>query len=121
MASLRHIAIMVTDPEATAQFFEAAFGMERVGEHRCGFHLSDGVMNISILLKEFDHEVLGIDHFGIWVDNIDQATVRALSAGAEIVDIKPEDDEASLEVKLRGPSGIAFDLSRKGWPGATKP
>jgi lactoylglutathione lyase len=118
MAGLRHIAIMVTDPEESARFFEAAFGMTRVGEHNCGFHLSDGVMNVSVLLKEFDHEVLGIDHFGIVVDDLDEATARALAAGAEIVDEKPESDEAALELKFRSPEGLMFDLSRKGWPGS---
>jgi lactoylglutathione lyase len=117
MAKLRHIAVMVRDPEESARFFEEAFGMTRVAVHRCGFHLSDGVMNVAVLLKEFDHEVLGIDHFGLVVDDLGEARERALAAGAELIDEKAPDDEAALEVKFRGPDGILFDLSRKGWPG----
>jgi lactoylglutathione lyase len=118
MAKLRHIAVMVEDPEQTARFFEEAFGMTRVGAHRCGFHMSDGVMNVAVLLKEFDHEVLGIDHFGLLVDDIAEAKGKVLAAGAKLIDEKAPDDEASLEVKFRGPDGIIFDLSRKGWPGS---
>jgi lactoylglutathione lyase len=120
MANLRHIAIMVTDPKATAEFFQAAFGMVHVADHPLGYQLSDGVINVTLLIKEFDHEVLGIDHFGVMVDDLDAAIGKALAAGAEIIGQRHADDPVALEVKFRGPDGLVFDLSRKGWPVAGK-
>ena len=42
---LRHIAIIVPDPEKAATFFEQAFGMTRAGTARRGIYMSDGVIN----------------------------------------------------------------------------
>ena len=49
---LRHIAIIVPDPEAAAQFFEHAFDMKRAGTGRRGIYMSDGVMNVALLKRE---------------------------------------------------------------------
>ena len=46
---LRHIAIIVPDPEKAATFFERAFGMTRAGTARRGVYMSDGVMNVALL------------------------------------------------------------------------
>jgi lactoylglutathione lyase len=120
MAQLRHIAFIVEDPDASARFFEAAFGMKRTGEVRCGCHMSDGVVSIALLRKEYEEERIGIDHFGMWVDDLDQAQERALAAGAVAVGSIAAGSDASYEVKLRTPDGIVFDLSHSGWPGAVK-
>lgn len=118
MAKLRHIALIVEDPEASARFFAEAFGMKRTGEARCGCHMSDGIMTVALLQKEFDYEQIGIDHFGMWVDDLDQATGQVLDAGAESLGSHPPGDKAFYEAKFRSPDGIAFDLSHTGWPGA---
>jgi len=39
MAKLRHIAIIVPDPEAAAKFFEDAFDMKRAGTARRGIYM----------------------------------------------------------------------------------
>jgi lactoylglutathione lyase len=44
LAKLRHIAILVADPEASAVFFEKAFDLKRVGTARCGIYMSDGTV-----------------------------------------------------------------------------
>jgi lactoylglutathione lyase len=120
MAQLRHIAFIVEDPDASARFFEKAFGMKRTGEVRCGCHMSDGVVSIALLRKEFEEERIGIDHFGMWVDDLDQAQGQALAAGAVPVGALPAGSDASYEVKFRTPDGFVFDLSQMGWPGAVK-
>ena len=48
MAKLRHIAIIVPDPEKAAKFFEEAFDMHRAGTARRGIYMSDGVMNVAL-------------------------------------------------------------------------
>ena len=73
MASkLRHIAIIVDDPEASAKFFEEAFDMKRAGTARRGIYMSDGIFNVALLKKE-GNEKVGLYHFGMWVDDLDEA------------------------------------------------
>ena len=49
MSKLRHIAIIVEDPEASAKFFEEAFDMKRAGTARRGIYMSDGIFNVALL------------------------------------------------------------------------
>src|SRR5437879_9036219 len=77
---LRHIAISVRDPEATAKFFEQAFGMTRAGNAQRGVYMTDGIMNVALLnfgdepIAGFEDQknVTGLIHFGMWVDSVDQ-------------------------------------------------
>src|SRR5487761_2272200 len=58
MAKLRHIAIIVPDPEKAAQFFEQAFDMKRAGKARRGIYVSDGTVNVALLKIESEQEKL---------------------------------------------------------------
>jgi catechol 2,3-dioxygenase-like lactoylglutathione lyase family enzyme len=52
MPKLRHIAIAINDPKATAEFYKKAFGFEQIGETSplaSGCFLSDGTLNIAVL------------------------------------------------------------------------
>lgn len=120
MAKLRHIALIVEDPEKSAKFFEAAFGMKRTGEARCGCHMSDGVMTVALLQKETDDERIGIDHFGFMVDDLASAQRQATEAGAVYLRGGPSRPGAFYEAKFKTPDGIVFDLTHEGWPGAVK-
>ncbi len=121
MAKLRHIALIVEDPEASARFFEQAFGMRRTGEARCGCHMSDGVVTVALLKKETAEERIGIDHFGLWVDDLAGAQDKAARAGAVPLGSRPPEATAVFyEAKFKTPDGIVFDLSHTGWPGAVK-
>jgi predicted enzyme related to lactoylglutathione lyase len=77
LAKLRHIAILVADPEASATFFERAFDLKRVGYARCGVYLSDGTVNIALLKIETEDEKPGVAHFGMWVDDLAEAERQA--------------------------------------------
>lgn len=85
-AKLRHFAITRADPEATAQFYEQAFGMRPIGRTdlpiTSGFYLSDGVINRAIFkykdmaasgTPERGLEWYGIHHVGFWVDEVKSA------------------------------------------------
>jgi catechol 2,3-dioxygenase-like lactoylglutathione lyase family enzyme len=63
MAKLRHIALIVPDPEKAAKFFEDAFDMKVAGKARRGLYVSDGTVNVALLKQEGDEKV-GIYHFG---------------------------------------------------------
>jgi methylmalonyl-CoA/ethylmalonyl-CoA epimerase len=116
---LRHIAIIVPDPDEAAKFFESAFGMTQAGRARRGVYMSDGVMNVA-LLKQEGNEKVGIYHFGMWVDDLDAAEKQVLDAGGTYLEGRPTSPNSYYEAKYRDPLGIVFDLTHKGWVGATK-
>src|SRR6266436_3718073 len=89
MAKLRHIALIVPDPEKAAKFFEEAFDMKIAGKARRGLYVSDGIFNVALLKQEGDENV-GIYHFGMWVDDLDQAEKKVLAAGGKYLAGRPE-------------------------------
>jgi lactoylglutathione lyase len=120
MSKLRHIAILVPDPEASAVFFEQAFGMTRAGLARRGIYMSDGVVNIALLRVNPEKEKVGLFHFGMWVDDLDEAEQQVKAAGATYLAGRPESPNSFYEAKFRDPNGIVFDMTHKGWAGAVK-
>lgn len=129
MEKLRHIALSVEDPEAAARFFEQAFGMKRAGKAMRGVYMTDGVMNVALL--NFADEavpgyaglknVRGVIHFGMWVDNLEEAEKRITQAGGTYLTGRKETDpNVFYEVKYRMPDGTVFDITENGWKGAVK-
>ena len=117
---LRHIAIIVPDPEASAKFFEEAFGMTRAGTARRGIYMTDGTMNVALLGKETPEEEIGLYHFGMWVDDLDAAEKQVVKAGGEYLAGRPTSPNSFYEAKYKDPLGIVFDLTHTGWKGAVK-
>ncbi len=127
-ARMRHIAISVPDPEAAVQFFEKAFGMKRVGPAGLGWYVSDGTINVALL--KFPKDVpgfpagepyYGLIHFGMWVDDIDEAGKRVIEAGGTYFMGRADNNPNTFyEVKYRDPNGVVFDLTHSGWKGAVK-
>jgi len=119
MAKLRHIALIVPDPEKAAKFFEEAFEMKVAGKARRGLYVSDGVMNVALLKQEGDEKV-GIYHFGMWVDDLDEAEKKVVDAGGSYLAGRPTSAQSYYEAKYKDPIGIVFDLTHTGWVGAVK-
>jgi lactoylglutathione lyase len=120
VARMRHIALLVTDPEASAKFFEEAFGMKRAGPAGRGLYMSDGVINIA-LLKVRPEEKPGLFHFGMWVDDLDEASHAVEKAGGSYLAGRADRNPNTFyEVKFKGPDGVVFDLTHSGWRGAVK-
>ncbi len=119
MARLRHIALIVSDPEASAKFFEQAFDLKRVGSARRGIYLSDGTVNLALLRVEGD-EKPGVYHFGIWVDDLEAAEEKATAAGASYMSGRPTSPNSYYECKYQDRDGIVFDITHNGWVGAVK-
>jgi Predicted enzyme related to lactoylglutathione lyase len=129
MAKLRHIALSVSDPEAAARFFEQAFGMQRAGNAMRGVYMTDGVMNVALLNFKDEtvpgyaglKDVRGVIHFGLWVDNLEDAEAAVKAAGGTYLTGRKETSpDVFYEVKYRTPDGIVFDLTESGWKGAVK-
>ena len=127
MAKLRHIALIVPDPEKAAKFFEEAFDMKVAGKARRGLYVSDGTINVALLKQEGNEEV-GIYHFGMWVDDLDAAEKKVVNAGGKYLAGRPEpaapghpaNAHSYYEAKYKDPLGIVFDLTHTGWIGAVK-
>ena len=126
---LRHIAISVRDPEATAKFFEQAFGMTRAGNAQRGVYMTDGIMNVALLnfgdepIAGFEGQknVTGLIHFGMWVDSVEQIDKAITAAGGSYVTGRKETNpNVYYEVKYKTPEGIVFDVTESGWKGAVK-
>ncbi|HUB94521.1 MAG TPA: VOC family protein [Stellaceae bacterium] len=132
MARLRHFAIVVRDLEKSAQFYEGVFDLKRVGAETLdlgsAIYLSDGVINLALLTYrgsrgsglEDAASFVGAHHFGFQVDDIAAAQKRIEEAGGKFFfDLGEDQDKANFERKFKDPDGIIFDISRKGWLGAT--
>jgi len=132
MARLRHFAVVVRDLEKAASFYEGVFDLKRVGEETleigAAVYLSDGVINLA-LLKYFGERgsglsdaksFVGAHHFGFQVDDIAAAQKRIEAAGGTFFfDFGDDPEKPNFERKFKDPDGIIFDISRKGWLGAT--
>ena len=119
MAKLRHIALIVPDPEKAAKFFEDAFEMKVAGKARRGLYVSDGVINVA-LLKQEGEEKVGLYHFGMWVDDLEEAEKKVVNAGGSYLAGRPTSPQSYYEAKYKDPLGIVFDLTHTGWVGAVK-
>ncbi len=127
MAKLRHIALSVPDPEKSAQFYEATFGLKRVGITNSplanGIYLSDGVINVALLKFKSDEaaqhrtkDYVGVHHFGFQVDDMEDARRKLGENGASLFMEAPEERRTILfEEKYCDPDGILFDISHEGW------
>ncbi len=97
----------------------AAFDLKRAGNARRGIYLSDGTINVA-LLKQEGNEKVGLYHFGMWVDDLDESEKKVLDAGGTYLEGRPTSPNSYYEAKYRDPLGIVFDLTHNGWVGATK-
>jgi catechol 2,3-dioxygenase-like lactoylglutathione lyase family enzyme len=115
MAKLRHIAIRTKNPEQTANWYKEVFGLTEVGRARSGVYLSDGDINIAVLLTNTETtrgEVApGLHHFGFLVEDVEATSAKLAEMGAERL-------APFFEVKHLGPDGVEFDISEHGWAGA---
>src|SRR5207249_4282058 len=135
MPKLRHVALNVDDPEATAEFFKHVFEMKEVGRTDSplaeGIYLSDGELNLAVL--KFRNEkaadrgdgmglVKGLHHFGFWVEDAEAVRKRLHEAEASLLLTRdPNATTSFFEEKWVAPNGVQFDISERGWAGAKPP
>ena len=131
MAKLRHVALSVQNPEATADFYCKTFDMKVVGQTdsplASGLYLSDGTMSLALLKYKddkwagMDKDVPCINHIGFWTDDLDrQAETVKANGGTFFNELPLEKDSLYYELKFKDPNGIIFDISHNGWVGASK-
>jgi catechol 2,3-dioxygenase-like lactoylglutathione lyase family enzyme len=132
MARIRHIAIATRDLEGTKKFYIEGLGLKEVGKINTptseGCYLSDGHINFAILKFKYDEPAktegtlrwTGIHHFGLEVEDVEEARARIEKAGAVHRPYPGTEEMAkrgNVEVKFSGPDGVTIDLSEHGWLG----
>jgi catechol 2,3-dioxygenase-like lactoylglutathione lyase family enzyme len=113
MGKLRHIALYADDIEATARFYERAFGLARVRQVDGVIALSDGVMSLAIAdAKRNAKGGKGLDHIGFLIDDMDAAAAKLEEAGGvHCGQIVRKDANAAVERKYQDPAGMMFDIA----------
>ena len=136
MARIKHIARATQDSDKTARFYREGLGLKEVGKVdsplAVGYYLSDGYINLAILRFKNDDgatteggpRYAGIHHFGVVVENMEEARSRIEQAGAKHRPLGSMDAtqaiaqrQSNMEVKFLGPDGVTVDLSEQGWVG----
>ncbi len=116
MAKIKHIAILTNDPAKLAEFYKASFGLKEVarsGPESAAIYVSDGYINLALLPARNRKE--GIFHFGMEVDNREEAVKTALAAGARGGKTELPKDGRFAETFVVDPAGTRVDISQQGW------
>ena len=129
MARLRHIAIATKDPEKTAAFYQKVFGLtfiKRVpsSPRGGGVFLTDGYINFAFLSFPSDEAAdmeggvnyEGLHHMGFQVEDLQHVNEQIAGTDAEkLGSAEGTGHDFYFEEKFRGPNGVIFDVSTKGW------
>lgn len=137
MTRLRHIAIATKDPEATAAFYQKAFGLKFIkrvpqSPRGGGVFLTDGHINFAFLNFENDEQAdmeggasyVGLHHLGFQIDDDAQYEAIDTAGGRCIGTSEGSTHKFYFEKKYRGPDEVLMDVSTTGWdlePPAPKP
>jgi catechol 2,3-dioxygenase-like lactoylglutathione lyase family enzyme len=116
MARIRHIAIYTDNPGDVAAFYCKAFDLKEVERSpRGAIYLSDGYINVALLIPRSHSISKGLHHFGFQVDSVEatQKWLREVKGDIEIQEPLP--GVAFAEYKVKDPEGNTFDISEKGW------
>ncbi|HXG51973.1 MAG TPA: VOC family protein [candidate division Zixibacteria bacterium] len=117
MARIVHLALKVDDLDRSAEFYEKVFGFVPVEESRVrdhtSLHLSDGTIDLALIRydREASAESLAsgkgpcIHHFGIEVDDMEEAAAELVRFGCEIIS-----DPGVVPVKFRAPGGTVAEI-----------
>jgi predicted enzyme related to lactoylglutathione lyase len=132
MARLRHFAVVVSDIEKAAAFYEEVFELKRVGRDDLdigsAIYLSDGVINLALLNMKgkAGSKASGLDegsafvgshHFGFQVDDLAETAKRIEAHGGTFFFDFGDERHGNFERKFKDPDGVIFDISRRGWLG----
>ena len=126
-ARIRHIALSVKDIDATADFYEKAFGLKRSpkseGPTAYRVYMSDGEINLALLQYKSEvgsglknpSDFVGIHHFGFQCDDLPKQQKKIEDAGGKFFFDLGDPDDDDFERKFKDPNGIIFDVNWKGW------
>jgi len=110
-----HIHLMSPDPVKTAEFYEKMFNATLVtsrdeGDGRAMAKLDLQGITLLISQRTGDNAQLGLDHFGIETDKLDEAVAGMKAGGVEFTqDIREVRPGFSISF-LNAPEGVSIEL-----------
>ena len=120
---IQHAAIISENFVREARFFEAAFGMKRSKpgseeEQKAirtnyAVSVSDGYVGMTIIGRKPGY-VPGLHHFGVDVDNVDEAIGRIKKAYPGVAVLKRPSNRPFATYGAHDPEGNYFDLTQEG-------
>ena len=117
-----HVHILSRDPKAIARYFHKMFdakiieGVEPDGKPRIDVEINGLLIFIFLVGPEENlpachaGRYIGLDHFGLRVDNLDEAAAELKRRGAEFV-VEPFMKRPGLKISfIRGPENVRIEL-----------
>ena len=117
-----HIHLRTRDPEATTKYYHEMFGAKIIesvqsdGQSRVDIDLNGLTIFVARVSPEDDIPVppadphMGLDHFGLRVDNLDEAAADLKSKGAEF-SMEPRDLRPGVRIAfVRAPDDVRIEL-----------
>src|SRR5688500_1647313 len=98
------------------RFYSKAFDLKEVKRSpRGAIYLSDGYINVALLVPRSDSTPKGLQHFGFEVDSGEATQKRLREIKLDIEIEQPAPGIAFAECKIKDVEGTIFDISEKGW------
>jgi catechol 2,3-dioxygenase-like lactoylglutathione lyase family enzyme len=123
LTRIQHFAIVSENFVREAKFFEAAFGMQRskpgseeeqkaIGTNYA-MSISDGYVGVTVIGRKPGY-VPGLHHFGVDVDNVDEAIARVKTNYPQVAVLKRPSNRPFATYGAHDPEGNYFDLTQEG-------
>jgi predicted enzyme related to lactoylglutathione lyase len=123
LTRIQHFAIVSENFVREAKFFEAAFGMQRSKpgseeEQKAirtnyAMSISDGYVGVTVIGRKPGY-VPGLHHFGVDVDNVDEAIARIKANYPQVAVLKRPSNRPFATYGAHDPEGNYFDLTQEG-------
>jgi catechol 2,3-dioxygenase-like lactoylglutathione lyase family enzyme len=116
---IEHVNLTVTDVRRSADFYERLFGWHArwegtTNDGRPAAHVGDDRCYLALFQSSkdgrapMDYDTVGVNHFGVVVENLDEMRARLDALGAEYGD--EQDYEPGRRLYLIDPDGIEVEL-----------
>jgi len=123
LTRIQHFAIVSENFVREAKFYEAAFGMKRAKpgsaeEEKAirtnyAVSISDGYVGVTVIGRKPGY-IPGLHHFGVDVDNVDEAIARIKNNHPEVAVLKRPSNRPFATYGAHDPEGNYFDLTQEG-------
>jgi catechol 2,3-dioxygenase-like lactoylglutathione lyase family enzyme len=118
-----HLHLRSLDPDAAAAFYEKMFGAEQQGRIDDGkilrviVNLAGTMLFIERVTADAPRApappYLGVEHFGLGVDNIEEILADLRSRGVEIISGPVDNGRGVIIAFLRGPDDVRIELLQR--------
>ena len=123
LTQIQHAAIVSENFVREAKFYEAAFGMkrskpgsdeeEKAIRTNYAVSISDGYVGVTVIGRKPGY-IPGLHHFGVDVDNVDEAMARIKKNYPEVAVLKRPSNRPFATYGAHDPEGNYFDLTQEG-------